>query len=87
MAEEDEGTLLLAHAEVNGSDTLSTLNLIQTEVEAAKLVAVTHRWPLITSSAPKRRIRLVEKEVYAVLGDGERETPSDGSSTRGPPTT
>jgi hypothetical protein len=43
VAEEDEGTLLLAHTKVNGSDTLSTLNLVRTEAEAAKPVAVTHR--------------------------------------------
>jgi hypothetical protein len=68
VAEEDEGTLLLAHAEVNGSDTLSPPNLIQAEAEAAKLVVATQRWPLSTSSMPKQHVKLVEEEVYAVLG-------------------
>jgi hypothetical protein len=38
-------------------------------------VAVAQRWPLITSSAPKRRVELVEKEVYTVLGDGGEGDP------------
>jgi hypothetical protein len=75
VTEEDEGTLLLAHTEVIGSDTLPTPNLVQTEAEATKLVAGAQRWPLITSSAPKRRVELVEKEVYTVLGDGEEGDP------------
>jgi hypothetical protein len=69
VAEEDEGTLLLAHAEVIGSDTLPAPNLVRTEAEATKPVAAAQRWPLITSSVPKRRVELVEKEVYTVLGD------------------
>jgi hypothetical protein len=75
VAEEGEGTLLLAHAEVNGSDTLPTPNLIRIEAEVARQVVVMQRWPFITSSAPKRRVELVEMEVYVVLGDGGEGDP------------
>jgi hypothetical protein len=40
VAKEDEGTLLLAHAEVIGLDTLPTPNLVRTEAEVTKPVAV-----------------------------------------------
>jgi hypothetical protein len=87
MAEEDEDTLLLAHVEVNGSDTLSTLNLVRTEAEAVKPVVAMHRWPLITLSVPKRRVQLVEKLVYTVLGDGGEGDPKRWIFDTGPPTT
>jgi hypothetical protein len=58
MVEDDEPTLMLARTE-----TFSSPNLGQPLAAAAQL------WPVVTSSAPKRHIELVEEEVYAVLGD------------------
>jgi hypothetical protein len=57
VVEEDEPTLMLAQTE-----TFSSPNLGQPP-------AAVQQWPVVTSSAPKRRVELVEEEAYVVLGD------------------
>jgi transposase InsO family protein len=64
VVEDDEPTLMLAQTE-----TFSSPNLGQPSAAVAQL------WLVVTSSAPKRSVELVEEEVYAVLGDAGEGDP------------
>jgi hypothetical protein len=63
VVEDDEPILMLAHTEA-----VSSPNFVQTQA------AMEWQWPIITSSVPKRRVELVEEEVYVMLeevGEGD----------------